>query len=102
MPQAAESVRDVSLKLRLAKAGTRHVTDAINLPADWPLEIIKARTTPSIVVGPSLQMGRRTQLGIRFYIATTIHRIQGDTLPLVATQITDATKEYRLELYDAI
>ena len=96
LPTANENVRNISLKLRLAPHGTRHIHDVTNLPDDWPLIIIKAQTSPNITVGPSVQMGHRIQLGVRFYIASTIHRVQGDTFPLVATQITDSSKEFRL------
>jgi hypothetical protein len=96
LPQPTDNLRDVRLKLRLAPTGTRQIQDASQIPADWPQVIVKPRTTPPVIVGTGLQMGRRTQLPVRLYIASTIHRIQGDTLPQVATQITDSSKEFRL------
>ena len=48
------------------------------------------------LVGHGMQMGRRTHYPVRFYISTTKHCIQGETLALAATQIKDSSREYRL------
>jgi hypothetical protein len=76
LPPAGLGLRDVNLKLRLAPPGTRYIADATQLPDDWPEVVVRARTTPSVVVGAGLQLGRRTQLPVRFYVCSTIHRIQ--------------------------
>lgn len=63
---------------------------------------LHARPSTSLITLPSnsvlivLCVGRRTQLPVRLYICSTIHRIQGETLPLAATQLTDSRPEYRL------
>jgi hypothetical protein len=41
-------------------------------------------------------MGRRTQFPVRYHLTSTIHRIQGETVPLLATQLCDSQREYRL------
>lgn len=76
LPPADLALRDVRLKLRLAPAGTRHIADPTRLPDTWPEVVVRAHTTPEVVVGAGLQMGRRTQLPVRFYACSTIHRIQ--------------------------
>ena len=83
------------LTLRLAPPGLRHI-DVHNIPDSWPEVHISRRTTHPVVVGRSLQMGRRTQFPVRYHLTSTIHRIQGETVPLYATQISDIHKEYRL------
>lgn len=73
LPPADQVMRDVHLKLKLAPAGTRYIADPTRLPDSWPEVVVRAHTTPEVVVGAGLQMGRRTQ---RFYVCSTIHRIQ--------------------------
>lgn len=58
IPEACDSVRDVRLRLRLAPPGTRHLQDAAVLPASWPEVVVRARTTPPVVVGAGMQMGK--------------------------------------------
>jgi hypothetical protein len=48
------------------------------------------------VVGKSLQMGRRVQFPVRYYLASTIHRVQGDNVSLLATELSTKKKQYRL------
>jgi len=83
------------LHLRLAPPGVRHI-DASNIPAEWPEVTVGPRTTLPTVVGRCLQMGRRTQFPVRYYLCSTIHRIQGDTVPLLATELSLSKREYRL------
>jgi len=33
---------------------------------------------------------------VRYYLCSTIHRIQGDTVPLLATEMSLTKREYRL------
>ena len=54
------------------------------------------RTTLPTVVGRSLQMGRRIQFPVRYYLASTIHRIQGDNVSLLATELSTKKRQYRL------
>jgi hypothetical protein len=75
LPPADQAVRDVHLKLRLASAGTRYTADPTQLPDNWQEVVVRAHTTPE-VAGVGLQMGRRKQLPVRFYVCSTIHRIQ--------------------------
>ena len=101
LPEVSDNIREGRLVLRLADPGVRLI-DVNNIPTSWPRIEVRARTTPPVVVGRGLQMGRRTQYPVRFYICTTIHRIQGDTLSLVATQVTDSTREYKLWLKEQL
>jgi hypothetical protein len=83
------------IKLRLAPPGFNRV-DTSNIPDDWPEISIKPRCTTPVVVGACFQMGRRTQFPIRYHMTSTIHRIQGETVALYATQISDISRNYRL------
>ena len=83
------------IKLRLAPPGFTRI-DTNNIPVDWPEITVKPRCTTPVVVGPCYQMGRRTQFPIRYHMTSTIHRIQGETVSLYATQICDSTRDYRL------
>ena len=58
--------------------------------------VVGPRTTLPVVVGRSLQMGRRTQFPVRYYLASTIHRIQDDNVSLLATELSMNKREYRL------
>ena len=84
-----------TLTLRLAPPGVRHI-DPNNIPEHWPQVHVSRRTSHPIVVGRGLQMGRRTQFPVRYHLTSTIHRIQGETVPLYATQVSEVHKEYRL------
>ena len=95
LPADGLAFSEQKLRLRLAPPGVRHI-DASNIPAHWPEVCVGRRTTPVIVVGRCLQMGRRTQFPVRYHLTSTIHRIQGDTVPLCATQISESNRQYRL------
>jgi len=41
-------------------------------------------------------MGRRTQFPVRYYLCSTIHRIQGDTVPLLATEMSTTKNVYKM------
>ena len=86
---------DQRCTVRLAPPGVRNI-DIANIPDNWPQVSVKRRTTHAIVVGHGLQMGRRTQFPLRYHLTSTIHRIQGETVPLYATQISQVNKSYRL------
>jgi hypothetical protein len=83
------------LTIRLAAPGVREF-DVHNIPDHWPEIIIGRRTTPAILVGRCLQMGRRTQFPVRYHLTSTIHRIQGDTVSFYATQVSTVNRQYRL------
>jgi predicted GIY-YIG superfamily endonuclease len=95
LPEDDVDVASRRLRLRLAPPGIRNI-DIHNIPAEWPEVVVGVRTTPPSIVGPCLQMGRRTQFPVRYYFCTTIHRIQGDTVPLLATQLSNSERQYRL------
>ena len=95
LPDTSVAFMQQRITLRLAPAGVRHI-DVVNIPADWPLLIVGPRTTPPVLVGSYLQMGRRTQFPIRYYMCSTIHRIQGDTVNILATELSASKREYRL------
>jgi len=62
----------------------------------WKEVNVKPRTTLPTVVSKGLQMGRRTQYAVRYFLASTIHRVQGDTISLLATELSLHKKQYRL------
>ena len=95
LPDDKLPINQQTLTLRLAPPGLRQI-DADNIPDDWPRVVVARKTSHSIVVGRGLQMGRRTQFPIRYYLTSTIHRIQGETVDLYATQISEVYKQYRL------
>ncbi len=95
LPDESVAFPDARLRLRLAPPGVRDI-DTDNLPDAWPEVTVKPRKTPPVIVGSGLQMGRRLQFPVRYFLCSTIHRIQGDTVPLLATQLTDNEKVYRL------
>jgi hypothetical protein len=75
--------------------GERHV-DINSVRDQWQVTSVGPRTTMPTVVGRALQMGRRTQFPVRYYLASTIHRVQGDNVMLLATELSISKKEYRL------
>jgi hypothetical protein len=77
-------VAEQKLTVRLAPSGVRQINVA-SIPQQWPEVHIRRRTTPPIVVGRCLQMGRRTQFPVRYHLTSSIHRIQGDNVSLYAT-----------------
>ena len=95
LADSAQPLAQQALTVRLAPPGTRQIR-VDSIPAEWPEIHVRRRTTPAILVGRALQMGRRTQFPVRYHLASTIHRIQGDTVALYATQLSDIHREYRL------
>jgi Helitron helicase-like domain at N-terminus/PIF1-like helicase len=91
----SDGIHDQRLTLRLAPPG-RRLIDPSDIGSDWPEIKVGPRTTLPTVVGRGLQMGRRTQFPVRYYLASTIHRIQGDTVPLMATELSLSKRSYRL------
>jgi predicted GIY-YIG superfamily endonuclease len=97
LPSLTVGVSEQRLRLRLAPPGERVLdVNVNNIPDEWKEVVVGRRTTPPIIVGRYLQMGRRTQFPVRYYLASTIHRIQGDTVGLLATELSLTKKEYRL------
>ena len=41
-------------------------------------------------------MSKRVQFPVRYYVASTIHRVQGDSVLLLATELSTTKKNYRL------
>ena len=95
LPDDGLQFSEQRLRLRLAPPGIRHI-DLSNIPPEWPEVVVGPRTTPPSIVGRFLQMGRRTQFPVRYYLCSTIHRIQGDTVPLLATEMSLSKREYKL------
>jgi hypothetical protein len=95
MPDARTPFLDQRLGLRIAPPGVSRI-DTANIPATWPEVLVGPRTCSPMVVGAGLQMGRRTQFPIRYNVSSTIHRIQGETVALYATQLSDKIREYKL------
>ena len=95
LPEDEADVASLRLRLRLAPPGIRNI-DVNNVTAEWPTVTVGTRTTPPLIVGACLQMGRRSQFPVRCYFCSTIHRIQGDTVPLLATQLSNSERQYRL------
>ena len=80
-------LQDKWLTVRLAPPGSGHI-DSSNIGENWPQVLVAPRCTLPTVVGRGRQMGRITQFPVRYYLASTIHRIQGDTVPLLATELS--------------
>jgi predicted GIY-YIG superfamily endonuclease len=95
MPDDSVDFSERRLRLRLAPPGTRHV-NVQKIPDEWPLILVGPRTTPPSVVGKYMRMGRRTQFPVRYYVCSTLHRIQGDAVPLVAIKVSVEQREYGL------
>jgi len=95
LPDTSRPFAEQRLRLRLAPPGVRLI-DPANIPQQWPELLIGRRTTESHVVGRGLQLARRNQFAVRYHLTSTIHRIQGDTVALYATQISEADRHYRL------
>ncbi len=92
LPGASGDFIEKRLTLRLAPPGQKQLT----ISDSWPELNVAPRTTLPSVVGRAMQMGRCTQFPVRYYLASTIHRIQGDTVPLLATEMSLAKREYRM------
>lgn len=95
LPNACDDFNNQRLTLRLAPPG-QSLVELMNVCNNWPIVYVGPRTTLPSVVGRSLQMGRRTQFPVRYYLASTIHRIQGDTVQMLAIEMSLARSEYRL------
>jgi predicted GIY-YIG superfamily endonuclease len=95
LPDDTAAFENQRLRLRLAPPGIREI-DVSNIPDAWPTVVVGPRKTPASVVGKYLQMGQRIQFPVRYYFCSTIHRIQGETVPLLATQLSDTDRQYRL------
>ena len=95
LPVEGTSFLQQRIRLRLAPPGIRDI-DVGKIPTRWPEIVIGPRTTQPSVVGAFLQMGRRTQFPVRYYVCSTIHRIQGETVPMLATQLSNTEPQYRL------
>ena len=97
LPAKDAAYSEQRLTLRLAEPGKRiGDVDIRHIPATWREVTVSRRTTPPVVVGRFLQMGRRTQFPVRYYLASTIHRIQGDTVPVLATELSTTNRDLKL------
>jgi hypothetical protein len=95
LPDAAVNPAQQKLTLRLAPPGTRQI-DVLNIPATWPEIRIPRHTTHPVPVARALQFARRTQWAVHYHLSSTVHRSQGDTLSMYATEISTANKQYKL------
>jgi hypothetical protein len=95
LPDDTKEFNDQRLTLRLAPPGRRQI-DPSDIDDDWRQVVVPPRCTLPILVGKGLQMGRRFQFPVRYYLASTCHRIQGDTVPLLATEMSSSRKEYKM------
>ncbi|KAF4679451.1 hypothetical protein FOZ60_015050 [Perkinsus olseni] len=92
-------VDEGAIIVRVAPPGRRNIpaTEQEFIDQGWQeLTISKVFTIPQRLEGN--MMVRREQYPIRHYIAATIHKVMGDTLGMVATQISDRRSAYKLWL----
>ncbi|KAF4650251.1 hypothetical protein FOL47_001334, partial [Perkinsus chesapeaki] len=88
-----------SFTVRVAPPGRRNIprTEQEFIDQGWQeLTISKVFTIPQRLEGT--MKVRREQYPIRHYIASTIHKVMGDTLGMVATEISDRRSAYKLWL----
>jgi len=93
LPNKSTDSAEQTVKLCLAPPGVRHINPA-NISTEWPRIQVRRRTTPAVPVGRGVQMARRTQFPLRYHLASTIHRIQGETLAVYATQLSSVKREF--------
>jgi len=91
----SKPVKEQKLMLRLAPPGERNIVTA-NFPDTWKTEHVARRTIVPMVVSRCLQMATREQFPVRYHLTSTIHRIQGETVAMYATQISESDRNYRL------
>ena len=62
----------------------------------WPRICVSRHASPDAIVGAGLMKGQRIQFPFRYYKANTIHRVMGETCPMVATEVnnSDSGKKY--------
>jgi hypothetical protein len=95
LPDDSDDIHGQRLTLCLAPPGMRQI-DPSNMSNDWPEVEVSRRTTLPTVVGRGMQMGRRTHFPVRYHLTSTIHRIQRDTVSLLAMEMSVSKKSYRL------
>jgi predicted GIY-YIG superfamily endonuclease len=95
LPEDGVDFNDQRLTLKLAPPGIRQI-DPDNMGDDWREILVGPRTGLPVPVGSSLQLGRRRQLPVRYFLASTLHRCQGHTVPLLATEMSLSKKEYKM------
>jgi hypothetical protein len=96
LPDPHEQHRnDQRVRARLIPAGERilHVRD---IPEHWEPITFRRRVTNTIVVGAGATKARREQWPLRHYVCSTIHKVIGETIPFLATQISHSSPKYRL------
>lgn len=96
-------VGNAAIVVRVAPPGRREIpaTEQEFIDNGWQeLTISRMFTIPQRLEG-SMSV-RREQYPIRHYIASTIHKVMGDTLGMVATQISDKRAKYKLWLKSQI
>ena len=55
---------------------------------------VKRRLTPAVEVGRKGLLARRQQWPFRLYVSTTIHRVIGETTPILATQLALSNSKF--------
>lgn len=85
---------DGRLHLRLVPLHER-VFDVQAVPRDWPHVILTRRKTPALRYRTNT-LAWRLQFPVAYYICLTVHRAIGQTCPLIATQISNHQRQFRL------
>ncbi|XP_047738244.1 uncharacterized protein LOC125177549 [Hyalella azteca] len=83
------------ITIKLVPPGVRVVSvDA--LPNEWPVFAIARRFTIPQKIQVHMSKARREQWPFTYFVCTTVHRSIGETLPKLATQISEDNSMFRL------
>ena len=94
LPDPQKPLSEQFLTGRLVPSGERDV-DPDNIPHSWPLITIRRRYSAIVTLNRSLKV-RRYQFPLRYFVCSTIHKVIGETLPRIATQISCTDESFKL------
>ena len=83
------------VNITLIPAGQRILAPG-NINPNWPTCDLSRRFSAAATVGRGYTKGRRHQWPLQYYVASTIHKVVGDTCDHLATQISAIDRRYKL------
>ena len=95
LPDTNLDMNQQKLEICVVPPGIRNV-DVTNLPQSWQRITLKRRFSVAKVVGRGRTRARRNQWPLKYYVSSTVHKIIGETLPKIATQISTSNPKYTL------